>query len=527
MVEATRLRRRPEARAFAVETLLQLVQDGKLRIPEFQRPQRWRSRHVLSLFDSVVNGFPIGEFLFSRAAVPATVVKFSSVHIEAPAAADGLFIVDGQQRMTALTGALMHPATRPRGDIHAIWYDLVEERFERLAHGEPPMHWIPLNRVADSFHLLAWLNAWPLQKERPDLTKRAIALGKALREYQAPAYIVEGANEATLRLIFKRANTSGVAMKESEVFEALFGTKGRPLTAACARLEELGFGAIGEDDFLEALKAVEGIDPRHRFRDNEQDIQVGTDAIERTEVALQRAIRFLVSVAEIPHIKLLPYRLPLRILARFFHIHPTPDTRTELLLSRWVWRGALSRQHADNGDSIVNALQQSIGEDARDYVEWLLFHSAHIESVDVLEAPWNGRNASSRLFALALFALRPKLPETGEIVTTELLQEWLADADLSDVFLPLFSASSNVGRVLIGSRDRLEALLRPSIPSEVLRSHGYDVPTLTGVDSNFLYSLRCAGLYEWTERYFHERTGYGDSDRPAIAALVAEAGSQK
>lgn len=104
-----KLPRRPEARAFSVETLLQLVQDGKLRVPEFQRPQRWRSTHVLSLFDSVWRGFPIGEFLFSKGQAPQRLLRFGAVEVQAPEVPDAY---------------LLHPDLRPRGDIHAIWFDL-------------------------------------------------------------------------------------------------------------------------------------------------------------------------------------------------------------------------------------------------------------------------------------------------------------------------------------------------------------------------------------------------------------------
>src|ERR1700678_2535090 len=45
-MERLRLERRPEARAFSVETLLQQVRDGKIRIPDFQRPLRWRAQRT-------------------------------------------------------------------------------------------------------------------------------------------------------------------------------------------------------------------------------------------------------------------------------------------------------------------------------------------------------------------------------------------------------------------------------------------------------------------------------------------------
>lgn len=513
-----------------METLLQLAQDGKLRIPEFQRSQRWRSAHVLSLFDSVFRGFPVGEFLFAKQRTGADSLKFGPVRIEAPDVADALFIVDGQQRMTALAGALLHPDPRPRGDIHAIWYDLDAEKFERLAHGEPPHHWIPLNVVGDSFKLLSWLSMWPMHKELPGLAKRAIALGKALREFQVPAYIVEDANEETLRLIFKRVNTSGVAMRESEVFEALYG-QGRPVRAACSRLGAMGFGEIDEGDFVDALKAVEGLNPRRRFRDSEKELEVGSDAIARTEAALQRTIRFLVGSADIPHIALLPYRLPLRILARFFHRHPAPDARAELLLNRWVWRGALSRQHADNGNAVVEELQSSISDDPAASAEDLLRHCTDEAEYPSLFEQWDGRAARTRLCALAMFALGPMNPSDEARISVDMLQNWLTERELAEVYLApkIDGVMTNLvaHRFLVSDKSALESLLRNDMfppSSKVLESHGLDrniVKMFHAGDIPGFERARAARIDGPIRRFFRERAAIGESDRPAIAAIVA------
>ncbi|HLM44164.1 MAG TPA: DUF262 domain-containing protein, partial [Myxococcaceae bacterium] len=258
MIERPRLEGRPEARSFTVEELLHLAQKGLIRLPEFQRPLRWRATHVLALFDSVYRGFPIGEFLFSRGKADAALLHFGELHVRASEATDAFFVVDGQQRITTFAAAMLHPDPRPRGEIHAVWFDLEEEKFYRATRLDPPLHWIPMNVVGDSFRQLQWLNDWPLRNERPDLVKRAILLGKLMREYQIPAYIVQGASQAGLRIIFKRINTSGVEMKEHEVFEALYGTTERqPLASACARLAQSGFGPIEEAWFLRCLKAVE------------------------------------------------------------------------------------------------------------------------------------------------------------------------------------------------------------------------------------------------------------------------------
>lgn len=214
--DAMRLSQRPEAEARSVEKLAR-VRNGQIRVPRFQRPFRWRSSHIIELFDSIYRGFPIGELLFARRDAPQETVKLGPLSIDAEPRSDALYVVDGQQRVVSLAGVLLHPVLLPRGDVHAIWFDLEACRFFRRTGGGPDPRWIPLRVVLDSKDLLRWLNVWPLRTERHDLVDRAIELGQAIREYEVPAYIVDGAEEQALRLIFNRKNSAGVSMKEHEI----------------------------------------------------------------------------------------------------------------------------------------------------------------------------------------------------------------------------------------------------------------------------------------------------------------------
>lgn len=543
--------RRPEARTFTVEALLQLVQDGKLRLPDFQRPPRWRASHVIDFFDSIYRGFPVGELLLSKQPAGEGLLSFGPVHLPGPAMEGAFFVVDGQQRLTALTGALLHPENKPRGDIHAIWFDLAEEKFQRSRLREPPAHWIPLNVAGDSFKLLKWLNDWPLRTERGDLVNRAIFLGKVLREYQIPAYVVEGASEEVLRLIFKRVNTSGVEMKEHEVFDALYGAaESQRIGSACARLAQNGFGLIEAEWFLRCLKAVEGQDPRKSYREGEEaSHRPQPGAIGRTEVALQQAIGFLDEDAGIPNIRLMPYALlPLVVLARFFHLHHHPHPRTRTLLARWLWRGAISKAHADSDNPAILAHQQSIDPaDESTSLKHLLEKVPRELDFPGADTPWLFQSARTKLCALALLHLRPRDPATNKVFEME---DLLAEDNDSQWSLPLISDNEHsnksddgkqqdVGRlfhdvsgkkqtsvamhVLLADRKQLKLL--PDAPPEVLQSHAMDAAAAEALrrgDFKAFEQHRARVLNEWLQRFFRERCAVDESDRPAIAHLLRQ-----
>lgn len=508
------------------------IRDGKLRIPDFQRPLRWRSAHVLDFFDSVYRGFPVGVLILSKRSAEPRLLHFGPLRVDAPAVPDAIFVVDGQQRINALAGALLHPDKRPRGDIHAVWFDLQEERFVRLRSAEPPPHWIPLNVVSAPVLLLDWLHEWPFGKQRRDLVERAIALSKAIREYQIPAYVVEEASKDVLRLIFKRANTSGVPMKESEVFEALFdGTELRPLESACARLQEqTGFGVMAPDVFLRCHKAVEGRDPRHTFTGPERDAaDVRAAAVEDTETALRRAIAFLADDAGIIHLQLLPYQLPLILLARFFHLHPSPHSRTRTLLVRWIWRGALAGIHADSGHPTVNQLQSKIDRDEFASVERLLFTVPKQAASPDASTVWSGHSAATRLCAVAMIHMDPRNVDTGEVYTLQEVQRLLDRRDLAKIFRDVDShAPSTVARRLLLPGSRQLARL-PHAPDEVLRSHGLDRDAANALQRGDIAGFverRQRELDRWFQRFFSERSAPGETDRLPIAELVRRVEAQ-
>ncbi|HZI14553.1 MAG TPA: DUF262 domain-containing protein [Myxococcus sp.] len=518
MADLSRLQRRPETRAFSVDELLRYVQEGRLRIPVFARAFLWSASNVLEFFDSLYRGIPVGHLLLAKQPGKDESLHFGPLRVQAPQSADALFVIDGQQRLTALAATLLHPDPRPRGDSFAIWFDPESQTFRRLDAMDAPLHWIPMNAVADPMRLLGWLQTWPLHTERKDLAERAIALGTALKSYQLPAYVVEGTSVDMLRLIFKRTNSSGVALREADMLETLLSEREpRPIAAACRRLEETGFGPLPEELFIRCLKAVEGWASHLDIARAQMD----PDAVERTELALRRAITFLTLVAGIPHIQFLPYSLPLVILAKFFHLVPEPSLRTSLLLSRWLWRGALSHVHAD-GARPSSRLLSGITSDPHTSVKHLLESVPRAPAHPSASAKWNLQSAQTKLCAVALFHMGARDPDTEAVVDLHSLQDRLSWRD-KQIFLDVAPPGpSTVARhVLLAGPEKLPIL--PAASPEVLRSHGMDEEAARALrvqNLEIFEQRRVRILDAWFARFFRERSAPDESDRPPITELL-------
>jgi len=415
----TTLSRSPEARGFRVEQILEEAKIGRLRIPLFQRPLRWKSRNVIDFFDSVRRGFPVGDLLFSREHAKKSVVNFGPVVIDADERGDALFVIDGQQRVTALIATLLREDAVPSRDYWAIWYDLEKQKFVMLMSRQPGPALIPLNVLSDSVKQLKWIRNWPLSEEREDLVDRALGLGKSIREYEIPAYIVEGADEQSLRLIFTRLNTGGINMRESEIFEALYGSEGeKPIRSAIARLSDLGFGQLDEDLFLRCLRVTCNV---ARTDTVEGSNSIPPDAIRRTERALRLAIHTISIAAGIPHWKLMPYRLPLILLTVFYDKFPAASERVGRLVAKWIWRGALSGDHEIVTDARVARLSKQIRmADSPDVsiMELLAVFADRNFTDDMQNSPYDEihreirlNRASGKIFVLSLLAANPSNPD--------------------------------------------------------------------------------------------------------------------
>lgn len=88
-----------EVNNVSISTLLGYVNDGTIAIPEIQRPFVWKSIQVRDLIDSLYQGYPVGYII---------TWKSPDVKLKDGTKSEGKqILIDGQQRITALTAALL------------------------------------------------------------------------------------------------------------------------------------------------------------------------------------------------------------------------------------------------------------------------------------------------------------------------------------------------------------------------------------------------------------------------------------
>ncbi len=523
---------------FTVEELLKLASDGRLRVPSFQRGLRWDTDDKWKLLDSMERGYPIGTLLLWKR--PASAEDVGSPLPRGPALpsqGDVYLVVDGQQRITTLWEAL---ALAPEAGKPTIVFDIVDEKFvvrplkktergplgsmgDAAAHPALPMH-LALDAVT--------LSEWVPSALPREVKLRYYEVGKRLREYLVPVYVVTGDDTEILRQIFDRTNSTGKSLTRDEVFDALVGSRidsngERGLGLVHDQLRDLGFGSIDRSTILKSFEAIRGekigkLDPRGL------DPRAAESDLLDTARALRKTVVFLQSIG-VPHVAALPYELPLVVLARLFHLHVSPDEKSLVLLKRWFWRGAVAGRHGGASSSLQQHVDDVRPNDEHGSVKRLLARTGEPRRPDlgtIARDDISIASARGKVVLCALFAHAPRSLSSGDKIVPDAL---FGDGTHEVMLRIVPPGGSDLGST-IGNR-----LLHPSVevtPSRLVRecndegalaSHGIDPSSQRALrqgDVDAFLGARAERLAEWILQFVDARAEWDRPDTPSVKVLA-------
>ncbi len=490
-----------------LEDVLQRLKDGFIRVPTFQRPLKWKKEDNRLFFDSLLKSFPVGNLLFWQQDVPAARVQLGPFHADVQGRAGAWQVVDGQQRLTALAGALLTVTGRPSDFDFVVDVDTGNVV---AARNHSPPRWVPLSVLADNETLLPFLHAHPAV----DIAKVS-ALSKRLRDYPLNASILEADEQAFVEDVFKRLNTAGKRLTATEVFEASDATHrgGKALARAVHVGHDFQFGSLDKSNLLRALKALNGNDP----------LDEGPVSDHETAEALVRgaaeAVSFLKSQG-ILIVELLPYSLLLGVLVSFFGAHPAPLPRNRQLLGFWFWRATFTFRMGGDFSVIRRLYRSATLDDESVAVQALLDDVGDDVRLPSFSQPQTLRSAEGKVIALALLGLAPAPRHllTGEPLSIpELLWKEKLRAFRQ---LPLATTHGPLTAFVHPPMPRLTVLAGLTLATaEVLRSHGLEHP----FEQTEAYARqRMSGLQFDMLGFMSAKRGELDSLRPPLSALADE-----
>ncbi len=544
MSSPLRLPRKPEARTEKVEDLVERVRRGLVRVPRFQRPLKWESSDVVELFDSIYRGYPIGALLFYKRSAEMERLSLGPLVIEAPEA-EAWWVVDGQQRITALTVCLIRPVPSPSRpnpkDPYVVFFDAGNQAFAPPpANSRIPSTWVPLPHLLDATQLSEWVHTWEHGNDEA-LRRLVFEAGSRIREYAIPYYLIETEDAKVAQEIFYRTNQAGKQLEWTDVHKALFGGESSfpsTLPELAEQLMEAGMGRLEEDRLLTCLFALRGWDPTRSFAEHyRKDPEFLREAVPEALPVLRRVLSFLRRDAGIPHLKLLPKSILLDVLTRFFLRFAEPSPRTRTLLARWFWRTLLGAGNFDDRTLRRRGIV-AVGDDEETSVQALL-RLVRKERPRPPELPetFDARADDSRIALLTLAHLGPRDLATGQPIDVA----GIIEEQGKDVFLKILRQSGVAGSR--GAANRIihlriataHQLLRQRIADHgaddlVLRSHAVDeiaAELLAAGDSVGFLIQRSLILTAEVQRFAERMAAWDQNDRPSIEYMLAEAGIEE
>lgn len=306
-----------KANSILLKTLLDEVENGSIRLPDFQRGWVWDDDRIKGLLVSISRGFPVGAVMTLDADGD---VQFQSRLIEGVASnGDGRedqYLLDGQQRLTSLYQALRYRGpveTRPRpgrGRVIKRWYyidinksvdplidrddtifSVPEDRVVRSNFGrdveldlsspdrEFENHMIPTEMVMDDSTewLLGYIEHWQGREDYPYghpatfFRQFKDTVLNNISQYQLPVInLGKSTPKEAVCTVFEKVNTGGVTLTVFELVTASFAAGGFSLRDDWKQREERlhsGYGVLQRvegDHFLQAVALLATQERRKR-----------------------------------------------------------------------------------------------------------------------------------------------------------------------------------------------------------------------------------------------------------------------
>ena len=200
-----------------VETLLSWIKSGDIAIPEIQRPFVWNGAKVRDLIDSLYQGYPVGYIITWRN--PDVKLKNGEL------SAGKKVLIDGQQRITALTAAIVGQRVLDKNykEINIrIAFNPLEEKFDVLnkAYEKSP-EWIdninPIvnDEISISKAIRKYCQDNPEADE--DLVEERIENLKRIKTKQVGIIELDASLDIdTVTEIFIRINQKGVVLSNAD-----------------------------------------------------------------------------------------------------------------------------------------------------------------------------------------------------------------------------------------------------------------------------------------------------------------------
>lgn len=413
----------PKPEIMRLEELALLVKSGEIKLPRFQRPFVWKEPDMLKLLDSLYKGYPIGSILIwnsSQKLKSERSISGLEVDTEENTYYPTNYLLDGQQRLTTLCGALFWEGSddSSKWNIH---FDLEKQEFVHPRRRDLTTLF-PLNRIIDTRHFISQCMKFEHHAKRDEFIRLAERLLKTIKDYKIAVVKIGDMTIDEVAPIFERINSTGRKLTIVDLMMAATWSNGFDLTATIGNIRsaclQQGFDDVSDQIILRTISASAGLginkDDIQKLR--EKDPEQLTLASIEAEKSLSNALIFLRDSIGVRDFSYIPYGFQLTYLAEFFRLNPAPQAYQITHLVAWFWFTSATRYFgtSTNTGQVTKdiALLRAFAQGRTNK----LFDNIEIDISQLLYDKFNLRNATSTTFTLLLNNEDPRETINGKSI---------------------------------------------------------------------------------------------------------------
>jgi uncharacterized protein with ParB-like and HNH nuclease domain len=337
----------PKPSQYNFSSLLSNIENGQIKIPQFQREFVWEKTKSAHLIDSLIKGYPIGTFIFWRTKEKLrTIRNIGNKSFPNPEEAEFVnYVLDGQQRLTtlyaSLNGLIIKKETGNELDYSEIYIDLNAEEDDQIAitviQNKPPKTFIKVTDLLKGDFTI--LGGYP-----PEYHDK---LKKYKTRIESYIYSVIEIKEAPIDIateIFTRINVSGKPLSLFEVMIAKTYDKEKDFDLSekfnylIENLKTVSYETISDANILHLISLLLKKECKRKIiliLAKEEFIKIWDEA----EDAIERAVDYFRGFFRIPVSQLLPYKALIVPFAYFFYKHKDkPSDQKQKYLEDFFWR---------------------------------------------------------------------------------------------------------------------------------------------------------------------------------------------
>lgn len=347
-----------------IQALVTDIRDGKLLLPEIQRPYVWIGPQVRNLFDSLYRGYPSGQLLVWETDQLPTTKTVALEELEQNHRRPQL-LLDGQQRLTSLSAVMLGKPlwVRWRSRPIDIAFNIFSERFEVAGPRQrAEASWISLTKLFTTSPLAIFrdLKLDLTQDEQERVFDRLTRLDN-IKKYRYRVIVLEALSYEEVTDIFVRINSGGTSLGSADLALAQMSTRWPGVTVEFEENQKkyAKHGIeIGSGLFLRAISLLLTGQTRlgQLFSGSRQVTQEDLEhSWKRVRNAMDQAIQFLLHNCGFDRLDMLPTNNVLIPLVAFFDIygnHVTPQQSREL--QRWTYMALIWGRYSSTVESRID-----------------------------------------------------------------------------------------------------------------------------------------------------------------------------